>query len=120
MVHRNATEPVERLCFSCGAPARWVITADTYAREPGDIESGRLMLYCDSCRIAKIDRILTCLPLSVMEPDLARRVLWLYEIGATQTDPSFVREEMFPDVSTAWLDEANRHMSRHPNEQGGN
>jgi hypothetical protein len=105
--------PVDRPrhCASCGEPATAVITADLYGSVDGPPVAGRLMTYCDECRGSRIDRILTSLPLAMVDQDPEGVLLWMYEKGLTKSDPGMVRSLFFPELTDEWVKAATRLMS---------
>jgi hypothetical protein len=100
-----------RHCASCGEPATSVITADLYGSDEGPAVAGRLMTYCNECRTSRIDRILTSLPLAMVDQDPEGVLLWMYEQGLTKSDPGMVRSMFFPELTDEWVEAAARLLS---------
>lgn len=75
-------------CSRCSAPPVWLVTV---RYEDHDV-AGRLLTYCDRCRIRLGERIAVAIPLSVVELAPDATTVTLYEQGFTRTDPGMASE----------------------------
>lgn len=72
-------------CAACGEPGGYLVTASI-----NDNAQGRLLIYCDECRRAKIDMLPVSLPLAIVLQDPNAALELLYRSGATASDRDHV------------------------------
>jgi hypothetical protein len=74
---------INSVCSRCGQPATWLVSLP-YSEQSS---SGRLLVYCDACRVERAEAVAVALPLSVLAHDIDGILTWLYEEGFTLSDP---------------------------------
>jgi len=103
----DASGQVSRECMRCGnGPASFLVTA-LYGAAPG---SGRLLLYCDACRLEMSGVIWLALPLTVLQIALDEILVAIYREGLTDSDPHLAAE-LLGLPAGRWVEEAARELS---------
>jgi len=96
-------------CMRCGSgPATFLVTA-LYA--PGSAGPGRLLIYCDACRLDMSAAIWLAVPLALLNLALDEIMIALYRDGLTESEPHTAAEFLGLPAGR-WLHEAVRELSR--------
>ena len=109
MTGSDQAKPHPQTCSRCGRPPLWLVTL---RYEPGG-HGGRVLTYCDKCRIEFATGVATAIPLSIANADPDGVMALLYGGGFTASEPGGAAE-MLRLPSSGWVEGAERAL-RHPN-----
>lgn len=102
---KEEVQGVKRDCMRCGDPALWLVT-HPQDQSGSAISTGRVLVYCESCRH---DRpVAVAVPLTVLDRDPDLVLGAIYEEGYTRSDPTTVAEFTGASTRGRWFEIAQR------------
>lgn len=98
-----------RPCMRCDRFPATILVSALYS--PGSPGPGRLLIYCDLCRLEMSAVIWVAVPLAVLDSGVDAIMIALYRDGLTNSEPHTAAEALGLPAGR-WLDEAVRELSQ--------